>query len=333
VYNRPNYLKRILNYYNSSSINFDIVIADSSNKEFIQQDEEIVKSFEKLKIIYKKYSDDFNTYYYKKKADSLKYAETKYCLFCAVDDFITPEAINKSIEFLDKHSDYSCVHGDYISFRFDKKTQKFYWKNIYTYYKSIDSSKPEERLNDQFTNYIQTIYSVHRTNQLKMIFQENIKYSDDARFGEILPSLLDVIHGKMKRLNAFYCAREKIFDSDAKTCSTIMNFIKKGTYEAKYKKFRECLSEHLSRHSNLNLQNSRRVIDENWKFYMKQLKRNHHPIIYKFEKYFDYKIIKEFYRMSFRRNDYKSWTASNPPLEYFNDFNKIKNIVLLTSLE
>lgn len=184
---------------------------------------------------------------------------------CADDDFIIPNSINKSIDFLENNLDYTCVHGNFISF-FTKicknDIKKFYWIPIYQLSESVEFYDPQDRLLYQFSHYMHTIYSVHRTDFLKMIFSENIKYTDDDRFGERLPSMLDVVYGKMKKLDILYSARERIINSTARTSKNIFDFINNGTYEKKYTKFRECLTKALVSEEGISRKKAQKLIDK-----------------------------------------------------------------------
>lgn len=74
-----------------------------------------------------------------------------------------------------------------------------------------------------------------------MIFKNIVKVTNDDRFGELLPSTLDLVYGKMKKLDILFCAKEIIIDTAGRTSKNINDFIKDGTYNEKYRKFRECL--------------------------------------------------------------------------------------------
>ena len=229
TYNRSKYLKRILNYYNKYERNFKIIVADSSSDENKRVNKKNISLLSFLDIQYiDKYASKINPY--DKWCNVLNYVKTKYALFCADDDFIIPNGIKKSIDFLEKNADFSCAQGHYISFYLGNNLQKkeFVFKPSYTYYNSITSDNVKDRLFSNFVNYMQTIYAVHRTNLLKMIFEESAKYTNDNRFGELLASMLDLVYGKVKKLDILYSAREVIVGSDGQRDKNMKDFIRDG---------------------------------------------------------------------------------------------------------
>jgi len=351
TYNRPNYLKRILNFYDKYSNNFKIIIADSSSNKNKKLNNNIISSFSDINILYLEYPEDIKPFYYAKIADALNYVKTKYCVNCADDDFITPNSINKSIDFLENNLDYTCAHGNYISFfiKYDKRGNgKFFWIPLYRLFNSVIFTNPEDRLLYQFSNYMQTIYSVHRTNFLKMIFKETIKYTDNDRFGELLPSMLDLIYGKMKKLDVLYSSRESIINSAGATSKNLSEFIKDKTYKKKYNKFKNCLVKHLMKNSQMSSDEAKELIDKAMAEYLKKCyPKNFRSILtHKMSNLLDAsdlpesvnKSIRIIYRGMFSPkyilnslkeiNDFKNIVESKNS-KYFNDFNKIRSHVLL----
>jgi glycosyltransferase domain-containing protein len=327
TYNRSNYLRRILNYYNEDKGDYNIIVADSSSDENKKRNKQIIASFSNVNILHlNKYSSEINPF--DKIADATNYVKEKYCVLCADDDFITPNGIKKSVEFLEKNKDYVCAQGNYVSFKFNSENESFFWKPIYLHQKSITSSDPQQRLALHMSNYMQTFYSVHKTKILKKSFEDVPKYIDDDRFGELLPSMLTLIYGKMKCLDVFYSARENIIDSAGRTSKDLPDFIKEGTYDEKYAKFKNCLAVHLSKNSQIDIEEAEKVIDDSMKLYIDVFTRRHNVLIRKMKEHLDYEIIRELYRKMFRRNDYTAWSNSTPSTEHLEDFNKIKKLVI-----
>ncbi len=264
TYNRPDYLRRILSYYNKYGGDYNIIVADSSSDENKKLNNKLILSFSNLNILhlFNYHSDILATH---KIADAINYVEDKYCVLCADDDFITPNGINKSVDFLEKNPDFTVAHGHYISFFLkNEKEEKptFCWQPIYPY-QSITFSDAESRLIFYFSNFtITNFYGVHRTDFLKMLFEEALKFTDDYQFSDLLLSMLALIYGKMKRLDVLYAARESIPTSAGKRSETLRNFVKNGTYDIKYGIFRERSATHLCKMSQLDLEESKKVVDK-----------------------------------------------------------------------
>ena len=343
TYNRPEYLRRILSYYNEYGGNYNIIVADSSSDENKKINTKNISSFSNLNILHlSDYPSKINPVH--KIVDAINYVEEKYCVLCADDDFITPKGINRSVDFLEKNPDFTVAHGYYIFFYLktdERKKQQFCWQPIYPY-KSITFPDAKSRLNFHSSNYtIPTFYGVHRTDFLKMIYKETTKFTNDYRFGELLPSMLTLVYGKMKHLDVFFAARENIPGSTGQNCENLSDFIKAGTYDEKYAKFRDCLATHLTKKSQLDLEEAKSVIDDAMAAYMRRYISNktHYKgiLIQKMANFLDNlrlpNWIDEGIRTSYRRlfvpkqrND--SPIFSDNSSKYYDDFNKIRLHVL-----
>ena len=341
TYNRPDYLRRILNYYNGYGGNYNIIVADSSSDENKKRNEKIIPSFSSINMLHiKNYPSEIDPHY--KIADALNHVNTKYCVLCADDDFVTPNSIDESTDFLEKNPDFTVAHGHYISFYLetDKRgKQQFCGAPIYPY-KSITFPDPVSRLTEHLGNYsVPTFYGVHRTDFLKMVFKETLKFTNDYQFGELLPSMLTLIYGKMERLDMLYAARESIHTSTSGRVETFRDFIRNGTYDEKYAKFRDCLAVHLNIKTQLDVEESKKVVDNAMAVYMKKYFdfTAKDIFIHKMKKKMDHlrlpdwidKGIRVPYRKLFlpkQMNDFPIF--SNTSSKYYDDFDKIRLHVL-----
>jgi len=265
TFNRPRHLSRILSYYNGFEENYNVIIADSSSAENKKINKKSILLFANLDIQYiDKYLSKIELLY--KLSDALSYINTKYSVLCADDDFITPNGINKSIDFLENNEDFSVALGDHISFYLkneNKREEKICWDSSPYLDKSITFPEAESRLASHLSDYqLTTLYAVHRTDLLKIIFKDTVKFADDDRFGELLPTMLTLIYGKMKHMNVLYCAREIIRDSSGRTSKNFFDFINNGTYEKKYNKFRECLVKALVSKEDISKEKAQKLIDK-----------------------------------------------------------------------
>jgi len=351
TYNRPNRLRRLLDYYNKYGKGLNIIVADSSSNESKKLNKNIISKFPKLDILYiDKYSPTIGLFH--KLSDALNYVNTKYCVVCADDDFITPNGIIKSVNFLENNEDFSVAQGHYISFHFkneDKREQKFYWNFPAYLDKSITFPEAESRLAFHLSNYqLTTFYAVHRTDLLKVIFKDTVKYTDDGNFGELLSSVLALIYGKMKHMDVLYDVRETIIDSDGKTSKSLNDFLKDKTYKKKYNKFRDCLVEHLIKNSQMNSDEAKELIDKAMSVYLKKsyYKSFKRVLIGKTSNLLDVldlpesidKNIRILYKKIFTPRyvlnrskeieDFKN-TIESQDSKYFNDFERIRKHVLL----
>lgn len=330
TYNRPNYLRRILDYYREEKNDFEIISADSSSDENKKLNKKIISLFSNLKILYlDNYPDKINPWY--KFADATNYAKSKYCLFCADDDFITLNGINKAVDFLENNPDFVVAHGRYMGFYLKTKKngeKQFCWRPIY-HQESIISPNPAVRLKSHLSNYLSpTIYAVYRIDFLKMIYKELLSSKvDPLLFGELLPSMITLIYGKMKRLDILYAARQ-VYPKNGYWPS-LMDFIKEGKYDQEYIKFRKCLATHLSKVALMDAKEAEKIIDDGMDVY---LKNSFFNLNCKIKNAFNRlglpfwleEKIKSIYRTMFSAKPIKGF----PDYLDGDDFNKIRNCVL-----
>lgn len=259
THNRPKHLRRILSHYNEYGNDYRIIVADSSSDQNKDSNKKYICTFSNMDILHlSKYPSEI--YFYDKMADAASHADGEYCVVCPDDDFVTPNGINVSVDFLEDNPDFTVAHGDYICFwlQADGTGQfQFCSRPIYSH-RSLAFDDARRRLEFHFSNYLPTQYAVHRTNLLKMALSEAAKFTDDLQFGELLYSMLTSIYGKMKHVVVPYAAREP----SAQRRESLKDFIKAGTYEGKYRRFRDCLKTHLTGQSNLNAEDAAKVVDE-----------------------------------------------------------------------
>jgi len=347
TYNRPNYLQRVLDYYHKYGKDFDIIVADSSSEENKKLNKEIILSLPNLNIQHlDKYPEEINPYY--KFTDVVNYAKEKYCLFCADDDFVTPNGIKDSIDFLEKNPDFTVAYGYSITFWLKPKEgrkKQFFWEIRYLN-QSITFSGPKVRLFKHLSGYCQpTTYGVHRTDFLKMVYKELLNSKvNPVVFGEMLPSMLTLIYGKSKCLDVLYTAREAGLHYLARRAGfyrghesvSTRGFLNEGKYDNECEKFKEYLAVHLTRKSQIDIEKSKKLINKAMFIYMRLdykhilmakmkyiLKSLHMPD-------WTYKKIRLLHRklILLRQTDILSISLDSLPHKYYDDFEKIKNQVI-----
>jgi len=282
TFNRPDYLRRILTYYDSFEEDYKVIVPDSSSDENKRINRETISTISNLDILYlDNFSPDIPSYH--KFANATEHVEEKYCVFCADDDFVTPNGIKQSMDFLNNNPDFIVAQGRYIGFRLlndnEKKKRRLSWKFAYSP-TSIEFSDTESRFEYHLSNYsIPTLFAVHRSEDLKIITREALKAKVELLlFYELLSTLLTLICGKMKCLDVLYGVRnsEPILNSSV---PTIGEAIEAGTFNEKYAPFRACLSESLCKKSGLTTEKSGQLVDKAMSAYLnKQMLRPIVPI-------------------------------------------------------
>lgn len=334
TYNRPKLLQRILDFYSKYNLNFDVIIADSSKSVNKKLNKKIVKLFPKLNT---RYIDKFssNLVSHHKFAKIVKFVKTKYLCFCADDDFLIPNGLNEAVNFLEKNPSYSAAHGTYIHFYIfnDPLRGKRFWWNFRYVYESISSSSPITRLTNHLSNYYQILWAVRRTDVVKLCYEEFLKSEVNPwLFGELLPDLLTLIYGKMKRLNNFYSAREA-FSTSYSYWPSLMDAKSSGTYDKEYVTFKKTLVNNLSKFSKVSKETLSKLIDQNMKRHLSHSTQEHltgriNFILRRFPPLFKtVRFLHAKYLFSKLKKD-RIGIIDNPVSKYFSDFNQIKQIVL-----
>jgi len=246
---------RSLEYW--SRMGITVQVADSSKNEYgVNLPSNNIEYFH-----YPGYS------YCEKLHDVLGKIKTEYAVLCADDDFITPIGLERSVDFLEKNPDYVIAHGKYILFVEQQKlSNNIIWRFTYSS-KSFEQESASLRLFDHLSNYsrldsVPTFYAVHRTEILQSIWESSAKYTNDGRFGELLPTMLSIIYGKIKVLDIFYSAREYNENSGSHISNRITDFIKDGSYNSKYIRFKECLSKELVSKEDISREKAQKLIDK-----------------------------------------------------------------------
>jgi glycosyltransferase domain-containing protein len=210
TYNRHPFLLRLLGFYESYDFPFRIVVLDSSSDDL--ESEELKRLLAHKRINYEEFES--NTFPDEKIARGLGNVKTPYAALCGDDDFIIPSAVSQCIEFLEQKPDYSCAQGYFIQNGVTSKLKggQFCWWPLYENTTSNECARAHERVHAYLTQSGKAggpqFYAVHRSNTLRMIWKESIKYASDYGLGELFSGCMSLICGKRKTLPIFYSTRE-----------------------------------------------------------------------------------------------------------------------------
>lgn len=249
TFNRPDFLKRILEYYQTADNSFRFLIADSSSKSKKRKNKKVIAGFSKLNIHYiDKFPETLPQHH--KFIEIVKFLKRKYCVFCADDDFIISNSVRECVAFLEKNPDYSAAHGVYLGYHFLEVSgfiKKLLWKARYIPH-TIDNTNSLKRLGSHLENYILVLWAVRRSSQIKKIYSEFKKANVDPyllpNLGELIPDALTVISGKIKVFSTAYGVRQ-YFGSIAGYFPSFLDAKKIGKYEESYSDFKKILLRNL----------------------------------------------------------------------------------------
>ena len=199
TYNRYKNLYRLLDFFGEiENKNFKILILDSSSHEI---DNDLSKRIESNdNILLKKY--DNNIFFAQKLGQGTQFIDTKYAIMCADDDYIFTDAVERCVNFLEENEDFSLAHGRFVLHSYFNDDVIF--ENTYQKDCSIENDDFADRLYNHSSLYYPTFYSVHRSEEMKLIYQKASEYTDNFGLSEILPSFISILYGKKKVRPASY---------------------------------------------------------------------------------------------------------------------------------
>jgi glycosyltransferase domain-containing protein len=202
-----------------------------------------------------------------------------YSVVCGDDDYVVPAAIEKCVAFLNSNPDFDCAHGCVLGLyavepedhgrivgwrALDSSTPRNSIRLRRQTQTTIDDPDASIRLRQHLLHYESTFYSVNRRTKLIRQMHLASDLTNDFFFGELLPSCLGVIQGKVKYLEILYNVRPYHSPDLATKFALRLDLpamIVSDDYSKKYVRFRNCLAEELSTVSGKPLKESSRVID------------------------------------------------------------------------
>ncbi|HEB72464.1 MAG TPA: TIGR00180 family glycosyltransferase [Nitrospirae bacterium] len=201
THNRPDNFAQLLDYFEVNSVEFRIIILDSSDENGVTANSRKVGSFS---LNAEHFSYDPGIPVNDKLMDGISKVETEYFSICADDDLVFLPAIAESVGYLERNLEYLTAHGYYLSFSTEENDVAIRAVTYGT--PSIDSPDPLHRLYDFIRYYQPIFYGVHRTEAMKKNFA-NINRVRGFLFEEIIHAGLTVINGKVARIRRFYYGR------------------------------------------------------------------------------------------------------------------------------
>ena len=182
--NRPEFLKRLLDYFKSVNCPYPILVGDASDNQ-------------------QGYIDCRGLHYGATIKKLLEQVHTPYVIQCPDDDFIIPENLARCVEFLENRYDYVAAHGKGLVLSLNDKVA------ISTYKQPVlASGSPVGRLKAHLRHYSVGLFSVVRTVAARKMLISINPIADEALRGEILPGCLLAIQGKIKEFDFLTLVRQ-----------------------------------------------------------------------------------------------------------------------------
>jgi glycosyltransferase domain-containing protein len=203
---------RFLWHANKARLPYRFLIADGQvNPKLAEILDRPKQIFPQLDIEYLRYPDDTDfAHFFAKMSDALDHVRTPYAMVVDNDDFLAATGIERSIAFLDGHSDYVCCGGGLAGFSVysglhDSNNGLVGRLNHYDYRYTIHdhsvdfgSSSAVERLRAGSRNWW-TYYAVYRTDALRTICREIVEINfSDLQLHELFCAMRTLTLGKAR---------------------------------------------------------------------------------------------------------------------------------------
>ena len=208
--NRPNFILRQLRYYSQSSYKGIILIGDSSDSNFFDENKNNISKYGKGLTIRHFHKPELTAD--KMSAFLSREVKTDYSVYVADDDIILAESILAGVNFLDSHMEHSAVHGKAFLMSLENAQCEPFGKLVsFSRYpvSSISEDSALGRIKEFFANVLNVNMAIVRSKINMDAFNEVEKlsnYYSTYIFGEL-------VHG------AIVCSRGKIGQID--NCSLI----------------------------------------------------------------------------------------------------------------
>lgn len=210
---RPEFIKRSLEYYSKSNFDGEILIGDSSSNTNSEKLLKIIDQYKKkIKIIYYKNiqlsADQMMSYLTAK-------VNFDYSVMINDDDVLVISSIKKCIKFLQDHHDYTAVNGRAYNMGVDFNSYKPFGNVTYIKKYNLlasESNEPFERIKQYFDNPLNINMSITRSKINNLAFNNLMKinkFDSSFVFGELIHGSTILANGKIASLNECYLVRQK----------------------------------------------------------------------------------------------------------------------------
>jgi glycosyltransferase domain-containing protein len=259
THNRSQYLKRSIKYWENFNINLYVV--DSS------------EVYSKPEMLSGKYEHTPNLNFAEKIFSILEKITTPYVALCADDDFISISGLLSSIQYLERHKDFSSAQGRMISFFANNDNSVEYYPT-YISRMNFKVEHPDSltRIKNTMSQYMPFFYAVHRTESLKESFNVSREHSC-ARGWELGVNMISVLYGGHKTLPCFYMARDN-YSLSTSVEPLVGDWMQDPKNQDDLSRWRNKFSESYAVHENQNSTNGKFAFDTALKAYLGDSNKN-----------------------------------------------------------
>ena len=257
IKDRPDFLKRSLDFLISQGFSGQVVIADGSSEDMGLENKQIVDNQKEIKIIYVYTADvSRNMDFWIEMHQALEGIEYKYSLLCPDDDFFFLDEIDYCLDFLENNEDYVSARGRFVwidqSYNNNgeigqlSESDQIVFSSMPMY--SFTEPVVERRIADMFSYYCHGFYDIVRGNVFLDALNQIPKYfSRSAWFDQFACTILCGIHGKTHTSPRLYCVRQRhsgqsqVRESRADPYHHWPMLLASPDFSDIYQSFRQCL--------------------------------------------------------------------------------------------
>ena len=252
TYNRPDFIKRSINYWKATDVN--ILIIDGSQINLFKN--ELVQIENNIKYIYSP------TSLANRLGIAISTVDTEFVTLLGDDEYFIPKSLEKSIEFLFTNLDYVACGGQAVSFIYQRESHNVMFNPSYKKFYSFDSliNDSSLRVIGNFTDYeCYNIYSVMRTKEWicamhVMASSDFTAYANGEYAFEFVASYL----GKSKMLPVlnWFRSSENGSNLTSETATNPKNYFpvwwKSWRFRKERSRFKQCIYSSLSNHHEIS---------------------------------------------------------------------------------
>lgn len=200
TYNRPELLSRLVGFYREERPAMNLLVLDSSRPEIVERNRALfpARTNELRHEVFPTTTGPSAKF-----AAGVELVRTPYLSFCADDDIVFPDAIDRAVTLLQQSPEYASAHGLYLNFRVDDANVHLA-REYGT--RGLESESPVSRVFQLCQRYESLFYGVLRTQQARAVFSEMARLSS-VHFQELFQSVATVLLGKVARIPVIYAGR------------------------------------------------------------------------------------------------------------------------------
>jgi glycosyltransferase domain-containing protein len=265
--NRPDFVLRLLRYYNNLNFQGCICIGDSSQSDNLEKTKRAIQMYKgKINIIFRECPGMNGAQCIQQ---LLNLVSTPYAALLPDDDLLIPAALYRCVSYLKGHPEYTSAHGRAILVGLNSKGVygKVAWVDRYRL-PVIEADSASQRLLDHLSDYSVTLFGVHRIDSWRVMYQ-NVSLLKDATFAlEFLPCCLSVIQGKIKELDCLYLLRQ--IHKQRYLLPEKKDWVADPEWQKSYKLFCDILAREIMLRDNIGLEQAQKTVEQAFSAYLEQ---------------------------------------------------------------